>query len=201
MDSTQIFSQEPNKLIRPTPNCSDPNGTSLNKLNFFEETRIKYEGVTPLQGGKFIANGEMDASVQERFSVSRMERDQTVFFGSTRNSTIAHTVGFDTMASFNGTWGTESSIHEIFYKDIKSREAFSGEFEVQKEIKLHEKPKPTLVPIDVPDDFDGLCDRLGSLEPNESEDNSSNNVSSEVPIFDGIINQSIGSKRDRDRDA
>jgi hypothetical protein len=33
-------------------------------------------------------------------------------------------------------------MHKIFYKDIKSHELFSGEFEVQKEIKFHENPVP-----------------------------------------------------------
>ncbi len=148
MDAVHVYSQEPNKLIRPLPNnsaenCSD---TVNQRLNFFENTKLTYDGETPLQGGKFVNSkafyGGIGANIQEMFSVNQMEKDQTVFFGSTTNSTITHTVGLNTLNSFNGTWGTDSSMHKIFYKDIKSHELFSGDFEVQKEIKFHEAPIP-----------------------------------------------------------
>jgi len=149
MDAVHVYSQEPNKLIRPLPNNSAENcsGTSDQRLNFYENTKLTYDSEkAPLQGGKFVNSksfyGGIGANIQEMFSVNQMEKDQTVFFGSTNNSTITHTVGLNTLNSFNGTWGTDSSMHKIFYKDIKSHELFSGDFEVQKEIKFHEAPIP-----------------------------------------------------------
>ncbi|MDF0590732.1 hypothetical protein [Candidatus Methanocrinis natronophilus] len=153
MDSTHVYSQEPNRLIRHVPNYSydweDPdnatNATKAAKLNFFENTKMTYDSDrAPLQGGKFINSkafyGGIGANIQEMFSVNQMEKDQTVFFGSTKNSTVTHTVGLQTLNSFNGTWGTDAHMHKIFYKDIRSHELFSGQFEVQKEIKFHENP-------------------------------------------------------------
>jgi hypothetical protein len=146
MDAVHVYSQEPNQLIRPLPNNSDCGNDSDQALNFFENTKLTYDGETPLQGGKFVNSkafyGGIGANIQEMFSVNQMEKDQTVFFGSTTNSSITHTVGLNTLNSFNGTWGTDSSMHKIFYKDIKSHELFSGDFEVQKEIKFHEAPIP-----------------------------------------------------------
>jgi len=144
MDTTHVYSQNPTLLNRSLPNNSDCGNDSIQSVNFFENTKLTYDGETPLQGGKFINSkafyGGIGANIQEMFSVNQMEKDQTAFFGSTVNSSIVHTVGLNTLNSFNGTWGTDSSMHKIFYKDIKSHELFSGEFEVQKEIKFHEAP-------------------------------------------------------------
>ena len=152
MDSTHVYSQEPNKLVRLLPdneNCSTKNQS----VNFFENTKLTFDiKNAPLQGGKFINSkafyGGIGANIQEMFSVNQMEKDQTAFFASTKNSTMEHTVGLNTLNSFNGTWGTDSSMHKIFYKDIKSHELFSGDFEVQKEIKFHENPvcEPRICP-------------------------------------------------------
>jgi hypothetical protein len=54
----------------------------------------------------------------------------------------AHLIGLETQNSFNGTWGTDASMHKIFYKDIKAHEMFSGTFEAEKTIKFHENPVP-----------------------------------------------------------
>ncbi|HOO55080.1 MAG TPA: hypothetical protein PLM24_08795 [Methanothrix sp.] len=147
MDAVHVYSQEPNKLVRKLPNNSDCGNDSDQQLNFYENTKLTYDSEdVPLQGGKFVNSksfyGGIGANIQEMFSVNQMEKDQTVFFGSTVNSTIEHTIGLNTLNSFNGTWGTDSSMHKIFYKDIKSHELFSGDFEVQKEIKFHENPVP-----------------------------------------------------------
>ncbi len=152
MDAVHVYSQEPNKLVRPLPsNDNETCGEEVDQqLNFFENTKLTYDGATPLQGGKFVNSksfyGGIGANIQEMFSVNQMEKDQTVFFGSTENSTITHTVGLNTLNSFNGTWGTDSSMHKIFYKDVKSHELFSGDFEVQKEIKFHENPVAEKLP-------------------------------------------------------
>jgi len=54
----------------------------------------------------------------------------------------AHLIGLETKNTFNGTWGTDASMHKIFYKDIKAHEMFSGTFEAEKTIKFHENPVP-----------------------------------------------------------
>jgi hypothetical protein len=118
LESAQVYSQQPNKLIRPIPNCSDPNGTTLQKLNFYENTKLVYDGVLPLAGSKSISSrefyGGIGGAVQEDFSVNRMESDQTIFLGHTSNYTIRKTVGLTTQNSFEGIWGTESSLYKIF---------------------------------------------------------------------------------------
>ncbi len=146
MDSTHVYSQNASQLLRKVPNYDyGTNATKNATLNFYENTKLTYDSDrAPLQGGKFVNSkafyGGIGANIQEMFSVNQMEKDQTVFFGSTTNSSIVHTVGLQTLNSFNGTWGTDASMHKIFYKDIKSHELFSGQFEVQKEIKFHEYP-------------------------------------------------------------
>ena len=152
LESAQVYSQEPNKLKRPIPNCSDPSGTTLQKLNFYENTKLEFRGETPLVGSKSIRSieryGGIGANIHENFSVRRMEADQTMFLGQTSNSTIRRTVGSNTLTSFEGMWGTVSGLHKIFYKDIKRRELFAGEFEVQRELKFHENPvdEPRICP-------------------------------------------------------
>ncbi|MDF0591641.1 MSCRAMM family protein [Candidatus Methanocrinis natronophilus] len=144
LESAQVYSQEPNKLIRPLPNASDPSGATSHKLNFFENTKLEFDGTSPLVGSRSITSrdfyGGIGANIQETFNVKRLEADNTVFLGHTSNSTIRHTVGLNTQSSFNGTLWTESSFHKIFYKDIRRRDVFSGEFEVQRELKFHENP-------------------------------------------------------------
>jgi hypothetical protein len=146
MDSTHVYSQNASQLLRKVPNYDyGTNATKNATLNFYENTKLTYDSDrAPLQGGKLVNSkafyGGIGANIQEMFSVNQMEKDQTVFFGSTTNSSIVHTVGLQTLNSFNGTWGTDASMHKIFYKDIKSHELFSGQFEVQKEIKFHEYP-------------------------------------------------------------
>ncbi|ABK14457.1 hypothetical protein [Methanothrix thermoacetophila] len=56
------------------------------------------------------------------------------------NVSPTHLVGFETRNYFNGTWGTDSKWHKIFYKDIKDHQSFTGNFEVEKLIKFHEAP-------------------------------------------------------------
>jgi len=52
----------------------------------------------------------------------------------------AYLVGIQTRNTFNGTWKTEARWHRILNKDINAREAFTGEFEAEKQIKFHEYP-------------------------------------------------------------
>ncbi|MHC1631980.1 MAG: hypothetical protein ACXQT4_06845 [Methanotrichaceae archaeon] len=146
MDSTHTYSQEPNKLVRPTPNCTSPNGTLPKRLNFYEDTKMSFNvRKMPMMGMKTLESrgfyGGMNADVKETFwDVNSMEKKQTTYFGSTNNSDITHTIGIDTANQFNGTWGIDSSKHTIFYQDIKTHRLYSGEFGVQDLTKFHENP-------------------------------------------------------------
>ena len=55
-------------------------------------------------------------------------------------SNPAYLVGLQIKNTFNGTWGTDASWHKIFYKDINAHEMFSGNFEIEKQIKFHQYP-------------------------------------------------------------
>ncbi len=89
--------------------------------------------------------GGIDAEVKESFSVTEMEKIQTTY-------SPVHAVGMDTKTSFNGSWITDARWHQIFYKDVKVHEAFTGKFDVEKSIQFHENP--------VPEQKDNACDGL-----------------------------------------
>jgi hypothetical protein len=55
-------------------------------------------------------------------------------------SNPAYLLGLQVKNTFNGTWGTDASWHKIFYKNIKAHEMFSGNFEIEKQIKFHLNP-------------------------------------------------------------
>jgi hypothetical protein len=154
MDSTSAVSQSSGKL-HGTINGSDA------PLNLYDTIKLSYSGKTPLVGFKLIKSnafyGGMGAEVSEFFSVTEMEKIQTTYFASTspasflkntqklaelaKNSQV-HSVGMDSKMSFNGTWITDAKWHEIFYKDVKVHEAFTGRFDVEKTIRFHENPVP-----------------------------------------------------------
>lgn len=166
LDSEHLLSENASRLMRPGPS----NETKKVPLNLYETSKMTYSGSTPLVGGKYLHSkafyGGIGAEVQEVFSVTEMEKDQTVYFSSTDptghwtqnplnsskkwddaakndlryNVSPTHLVGFETRNYFNGTWGTDSKWHKIFYKDIKDHQSFTGTFEVEKLIKFHEAP-------------------------------------------------------------
>jgi len=119
--------------------------------------------------------GGLGAMVQENFAVNEMEKDEVSYFTSTTpydpvcstpeelikslkeagrdtdkvaslmGNNPAQLIGLETKNTFNGTWGTDASLHRIFYKDIKAHEMFSGVFEAEKTIKFHDSPVPEKV--------------------------------------------------------
>jgi len=154
LDSEHALSENASKLMREVGNKTMP-------VNLFENTKMTYSGDVPLVGGKFLNSksfyGGIGANFQEVLSVTQMEKDQQTFFastdpaGHTKNATLAaqlrnmspvHLVGMNTKNTFEGTWGTDSAWHKIFYKDIKDHQQFTGNFETEKLIKFHENPVP-----------------------------------------------------------
>lgn len=139
--SSQAFSQAADKLQRDIPLLSSHDNSSL---NFFEDTQIIYRGSTPLIGERSLVSkendGGMGTELHEGFSVNEIEKDQTTFYGSTVNATCAQSIGTDIKGSFNGTFETAELWHKMFDKDINSHQRLTGEFEINKAVKLHERP-------------------------------------------------------------
>lgn len=164
MDSTNVVSQAAGKLQAPV------NGSTM-PLNLYDNIKLTYSGKTPLVGMKSIKSkafyGGMGAEITEFFSVTEMEKSQTTYFASTNPATFlkdpnkllemmknspVHAVGMDSKTSFNGTWITDAKWHQIFYKDVKVHEAFTGRFDVEKSLRFHENP--------VPEQSSNACDGL-----------------------------------------
>jgi hypothetical protein len=84
LDSEHAYSQDAEKLKRI---ASTVNGSNESGFNLFEATKLTYTGETPLTGGKYLNSkafyGGIGAEVQETFSVTEMEKDETSFFAST----------------------------------------------------------------------------------------------------------------------
>jgi hypothetical protein len=150
MDLERAYSQVAKKLVR---NISLGNGTKPVKANLFESSKITYSGLLPLVSEKYIRSkefyGGIGAMVAEEFSVTQLEQDQKTSYGSTETATGAHLIGVDTKGSFNGSWQTDSSMHKIFYKDIKSHQSFSGNFEIDRQVTLQEKAETSTASLEV----------------------------------------------------
>lgn len=145
VDQVHEYSQNAEKLQRRVDAL---NNTSDSSLNLFGKLKLAYSGSTPLIGENYLTSA-IRAEMQENFEVNEIEKDQTAFVSSTEsNSTTkslpyhnpVHTMGFDTRNMFNGTWSTDSTWHEMLYKDIKAHEKFNGRFEANKLVKFHENP-------------------------------------------------------------
>ncbi len=137
MDSERVLSEAAYKVKR------DTGSNNSSSLNLFENSKITYSGETPLTGDKLMRSksfyGGIGATVKETFSVKEMEADLKSYLGTTSTASSAHVIGQDTKSTFDGAWATETDWHKIFDKNIKSRQAFSGKFEMDRQIKLHEK--------------------------------------------------------------
>jgi len=167
LDSEHLLSENASKLLRPAANKSQDVPLNLYETTkmTYKAINAPLVGGKYLHSKSFY--GGIGADIQEMFSVNEMEKEQRVFFASTDpaghwtnqavmnqwakdnnlnsfqdiiNATPTHLVGMDSKNSFNGTWGTDSKWHKIFYKDIKDHQMFSGNFETEKLIKFHEAP-------------------------------------------------------------
>ena len=153
-NSEHVLSENASKLNRPV------NGKNV-PLNFFEENKLSYFGSHPLAGEKQISSREFDggigANVEENFQVNQIEKDQTTFFASTDPAshisnytqaknldkiTPVYLIGTNISSQFNGTWGTGTSWYNILKKKIYDQQSFTGSFEAQKLIEIHESPRP-----------------------------------------------------------
>jgi len=137
LDSEKVLSEIARKVKR------DLGLNNSSAVNLFEESKITYSGETPLVGDRLLHSkafyGGIGSKVRETFSVQEMEGELKSYMGETTTASGAHLVGMDTRSAFNGTWGTETSWHKIFDKNIESRQMLSGKFEVDRKTKLHEK--------------------------------------------------------------
>lgn len=110
--------------------------------------RMTYSGNVPLVGSKRIESTSLSdgtkASIRESFSANQMVSEHTHPFGSKGS----RGVGTNTKISFNGTYETSSSLHQTFYKDVNSRQKYTGNFDIDKEVSFvepeHQKPSLSL---------------------------------------------------------
>lgn len=98
--------------------------------------RLSYSGDVPLFGLKRVERGSLFSgtitSVEEAFSATQIEKEQTTSVSS-ENSQL---VGTDTKLSFNGTYMTSSNMHQPFYTDVSSHQRFTGNFEIDNQIRF-----------------------------------------------------------------
>jgi hypothetical protein len=155
IDSERAISEKASKLQRMVAGEKDM------PLNFFESTKIAYSGLVPLSGEKQIKSkafyGIINANVKEAFSPFVLDRTSSSFLAiidvtsgmnngtemailKSKSPTIL--VRIDTKNGFKGAWGTDSYCDENFQKNILAHQRFSGTFEAEKLIKLHEHTVP-----------------------------------------------------------
>lgn len=84
LDQEHAYSENADKLKR---NISSVNGGNESTLNLYENTKLVYSGVQPLQGEKYLQSkafyGGIGAKVRETFSVQEMEKEEVSFFVQT----------------------------------------------------------------------------------------------------------------------
>jgi hypothetical protein len=147
IDQVHAYSQRAELLQRRIESINQTHNLSL---NLFQNIKLTYLGTSPLVGANSLASA-IGGIVAEKFAVNRMNRDQTTFVASTKDSNNSitiqasnpvHLMGINTKNSFDGIWGTDSTWHEMLSKDVKSHEMFKGTFDIEKLIKFHESPVP-----------------------------------------------------------
>lgn len=153
IDQVHAYSQRAEALQRRVESINQTQDLSL---NLFQNIKLTYSGTTPLVGTNQLVSA-IGGAVDEEFEVNKMERDQTTFVASTKdenetNNNPVHLMGIDTRNSFDGTWETTSTWHEMLSKDIKTHETFKGKFNTEKLIKFHESP--------VPEEEESACDGI-----------------------------------------
>jgi len=111
---------------------------SVNEMEQDEQTF--FASTTPYNMSPYTDKNILDA-------LKRAGRNSTQVSNimNSRGYDPAHVIGITTKNTFNGTWGTDAKWHQIFYKDIKAHEMFTGKFEAEKTIKFHENPVPEVV--------------------------------------------------------
>ncbi len=137
-DETSFFASttpyNPVKPYNPPATCSPDNCYPLTSNNSSSQIYPLYCPPT---------SGSSSSTTPEKLvdDLKNAGRDQSKV-GELMGDDPAHLIGIETKNTFNGTWGTDATMHKIFYKDIKAHEMFTGKFEAEKTIKFHENPVP-----------------------------------------------------------
>lgn len=146
VDQVHEYSQKAEALRRRVESI---NKTADSNLNLYEKLKLIYSGTVPLVGEKSLTSA-IGATIEEKFKVNEIEKDQTSFSSSTKSPSAekitayspVHTVGIDTKSIFNGEWGTDATLKEMLSKNLTAHELFKGKFEVDKLVKFYESPVP-----------------------------------------------------------
>lgn len=146
IDQVHEYSQKAEALHRRVESI---NKTADSSLNLYEKLKMIYSGAVPLVGSKSLTSA-IGATIEEKFKVNEIEKDQTSFSSSTKSTSVeknaaympVHTVGIDTKSAFNGEWGTDATLKKMLSKNLTAHELFKGKFEVDKLVKFYESPVP-----------------------------------------------------------
>ena len=138
LSAVQAMSEKADKLRRDVPAL---NQTNLSSMNFFESSKVDFQGDTPLAGSKSLRSdtlaGGTGSSIEESFEAEEIEKNQSTYFGSTTNATGVPVSGMDTSSRFRGTMEAAQGVHRTLNNDIRSHSRYSGEFELERQVKLH----------------------------------------------------------------
>ena len=86
-------------------------------------------------------HGGTGATVKEIFSVKALQKQETTTIKTTSAINQRQSLNFDTQNAFTGTWGTQAEWKKICEKDIFHEQAFTGDFQVTKNLIFEEHVK------------------------------------------------------------
>ena len=87
-------------------------------------------------------HGGTGAKVEEQYAVNALQQQKVVTMDTTVPSGYKQSLDFDTMAQFDGSWGTHSTWKKPCQKDIEHMQLFNGTFAVQKNLIFEEDVIP-----------------------------------------------------------
>ncbi len=138
---------EVNELITGTGNFAMDSTEILSEFN--NETGLNYEHIKMIQfDGALMTGLEMytspafhggtGAKVEELFSVTEMQKIETVGIFTMANEGSNQSLVFDTCDQFVGMWGTNAEWKKPCKKNIELSQMFDGSFAVQKKLLFEE---------------------------------------------------------------
>ena len=129
MDSTEILSE-----------FNNDTGLNYEHTKMIQFTGPIMIGIETYKSPSF--HGGTDAMVEEFFSVTEMQKIETVGIFTMANVGSNQSLVFDTCDQFVGTWGTNAEWKKPCKKDIELAQVFTGDFAVQKRLLFEEHVMP-----------------------------------------------------------
>ena len=148
MDSMELMNE--NASTNVNANVADP----WNTTNYYERKLIEFDGkgVGKLTGYKQYVSpsfyGGNGANVKEYFDTASLQTEEWAYLKTTSAIGLTQDLTFNTMAQFNGTWGTQAEWKKPCRKEITHMQEFSGLFSVQKKLQFMEEVKYPPMKVD-----------------------------------------------------